>query len=116
VGHTVTDFEVRKILGLSQLALEAEVHRRRVLGLLTSDRHLVLPRWQFIDGHVVDGLAEILVLMHHVMSDWTLASWLRTPGGDLHGRSPAELLLSGDSADRDLAIAAARRVSDRWKR
>jgi hypothetical protein len=97
VGPFVRSEGVQARLGISRQAVAAKAARRRLLRVFTSDGVALFPVWQFDDGSVVPGLAEIISLFpERVVDGWTLAGWLRTEDPEL-GAVPFEALAQGES-------------------
>lgn len=119
IGPVYRTDQVRALLGgVSRQALNDRVKRNTLLALKTRDGVTVYPAWQFADGQVLPGLAEVLkvfVADEHgeIVDSWTLASWLRTGLDELDGGSVADRLLSGDA---DAARQAAAHAAARWSR
>jgi hypothetical protein len=100
---------VRHVLarGDDPISRQAVAKRRDLLALRTGSGRVVYPIFQFIDGRPVEGLGEVLkALPDHVVSRWTVASWLLTPQRDLDGARPIDALADGSP---HVVVRAARR-------
>jgi hypothetical protein len=96
IGPFLRSDGVQARLGISRQAVAAKAARRRLLRVFTSDGVALFPTWQFHDGSVVPGLAEMISLFpERVVDGWTLAGWLRTEDPDL-GAVPIEALGQGE--------------------
>lgn len=119
IGPVYRTDQVRVLLGgVSRQALHDRVKRSTLLALKTRDGVTVYPAWQFTDGQVLPGLAEVLKVFAadehgEIVDGWTLASWLRTGLNELDGGSVADRLLAGDAA---AARQAAAHAAARWSR
>lgn len=96
--------------GVTRQAVSQRVKGGRLLALRTGSGRTVYPLWQFREGDVVTGLAEVLGVAGYEpdrpSTGWTLASWLVTDDPSLGG-SPRELLFAGRV---DPVLEAAREV------
>lgn len=119
IGPVFRTDQVRVLLGgVSRQALNDRVKRSTLFALKTRDGVTVYPAWQFTDGQVLPGLAEVLKVFAadehgEIVDGWTLASWLRTGLDELDGGSVADRLLAGDAA---AARQAAAHAAARWSR
>lgn len=119
IGPVYRTDQVRVLLGgVSRQALNDRVKRSTLFALKTRDGVTVYPAWQFTDGQVLPGLAEVLKVFAadehgEIVDGWTLASWLRTGLDELDGGSVADRLLAGDAA---AARQAAAHAAARWSR
>lgn len=119
IGPVYRTDQVRALLGgVSRQALNDRVKRSTLLALKTRDGVTVYPAWQFAEGQVLPGLAEVLKVFAadehgEIVDGWTLASWLRTGVDELGGGSVADRLLAGDAA---AARQAAAHAAARWSR
>jgi hypothetical protein len=111
VGPFIDSDGVMTLLGgVSKQAVSQRVRSGRLLALRTESGRLVYPLWQFPDGGLLDGLAEVLDAAGYdpqrKTTAWTLASWLCTEDAELGG-SPRALLAAGHV---DEVLQAARDV------
>lgn len=112
VGPFLRSEGVQARLGITRQAVAAKAARRRLLRTITSDGEHLYPLWQFDNGRVVTGLAEILALFpERAVDGWTVAGWLRTRDPDL-GKPPFDALLHGEFDQlREVARTAARSLA-----
>src|SRR5690554_6141659 len=62
-------------LGIPEL--QAMIERNELIGVHFADEKLYFPDWQFDDGGVVDGLAEVLLILSPALTaPETCAAWL----------------------------------------
>lgn len=81
--------------------------RWALLRLTTGSGRVVYPRFQFRNGSPLPGLAAVLEeLPEHLVSRWTVASWLVSHNQELHGEKPIEVLADG----RGAAVTASARA------
>ena len=96
VGPFTRSEGVQQRLGISRQAVAAKASRRRLLRVVTTDGDHLYPVWQFVDGSLIPGLAELLAMFPEDDVDgWTLAAWLRTPDRELD-EAPVDALLRGE--------------------
>jgi hypothetical protein len=98
---------VRQLLGRSGIPVsrQAVSKRRGLLALTTGSGAVVYPAFQFPGGSPVAGLAKVLdALPEHLVSRWTVASWLVSAEPDLNGERPIDVLAYGAS---ESVVAAA---------
>ncbi|MDP9397091.1 MAG: hypothetical protein M3P96_04380 [Actinomycetota bacterium] len=70
--------------------------RRGLLALTTGSGRVVYPRFQFRNRSPIPGLAAVLEeLPEHLVSRWTVASWLVSPNPELSGEKPVDVLADG---------------------
>jgi len=106
---------LRKWLGISRQALAARVAAGSLLACPTQEGQLVYPAWQFQpDGTTVAHLAEVIkILRPAAATPWTVATWLRTPGGEnVEGADAVTWLSNG--GDVTPILAEAREDAARW--
>ncbi len=88
---------------------QAVSKRKGLLSLTTGSGQVVFPAFQFRDRRPVPGMAKVLdELPDHVVSRWTLASWLVSPDVDLDGARPIDVLHDGSDGDIAAVVTAAR--------
>lgn len=105
VGPFVRSPGVEARLGITRQGVAARAARRRLLRVITADGVHLYPTWQFADGGLLPGLADVTCLFaEDAVDGWTLAGWLRTRDPEL-GEAPLERLQRGDVAG---VLAAAR--------
>ena len=96
VGPFTRSDGVQQRLGISRQAVAAKASRRRLLRVVTADGDHLYPVWQFADGGLIQGLAELLAMFPEADVDgWTLAGWLRTPDPELD-EPPIDALRRGE--------------------
>jgi hypothetical protein len=112
IGPFTRSDGVQRRLRISRQAVAAKAGRRRLLRVITADGDHLYPVWQFLEGQLVPGLAEVLSLFpERAVDGWTLAAWLRTPDPDL-GEPPIEALARGElDSVRPVARTAARALA-----
>lgn len=104
VGPFLRSEGVQARLGITRQAVAAKAARRRLLRTITTDGEHLYPVWQFVDGGMVEGLAEVLALFpERAVDGWTLAGWLRTADPDL-GEPPFDAVCRG-AIERVRAVA-----------
>jgi hypothetical protein len=99
---------VRRLLGSvgKPVSKQAVSKRRGLLALRTGSHRVVYPSFQFVDGHLIQGLDEVLeVLPEQLLSRWTVASWLVSDNPELNDERPITVLAEGHTAP---VVAAAR--------
>lgn len=90
---------------------EQAVHKRadqahKLLKVMTPDDVALYPSFQFdARGHLLPGLPAVIAAFAPVADRWTIARWLNAPSSRAGGRTPAELLRSGE-LPRVLSLAA----------
>lgn len=115
VGPFYDTTGLRKWLSLSRQALAARVEAGSLLACTTQDGSLVYPAWQFRpDGTTVPHLpALIKILRKSAATPWTVATWLRAPGGEAVNGMDAVSWLAGGGDPAPL-LAEARDDAARW--
>lgn len=115
VGPFYDTTGLRKWLSLSRQALAARVEAGSLLACTTQDGSLVYPAWQFRpDGKTVPHLpALIKILRKSAATPWTVAAWLRAPGGEAVDGMDAVSWLA-DGGDPEPLLAEARDDAARW--
>jgi hypothetical protein len=114
LGPLLDTKQVQLLLGVrTRQAVNDLVKRRRLLGLPTKGRRLLLPAFQFTTaGRPYPVLPDILETFEGaVVSPWTVASWFNTPQPLLKKKTPAEWLQLG--RDPGLLKEAARHSASR---
>ncbi len=100
---------VRQLLGRSgtPVSRQAVSKRRGLLALATGSGRVVYPAFQFSGGSPVARLSHVLdVLPEHLVSRWTVASWLVSAEPELEDERPIDVLAYGRS---EPVVGAARR-------
>lgn len=91
--------------------LDAMRARHEVLGVRTADEQWIHPTWQVSDAVVLPGLSAVLEAFAGHPA-WSVGLWLRTPREEFDGRTPHEVLTSGEETASVAALAA--EVAARW--
>lgn len=113
LGPLLAQDAVGDILGItSRQGVNDLCRRRRILGLPTKEGRLY-PAFQFKDGRALPGLPAILGLLLAEASEWSVASWLRTPQPEVEGRTPVEALTADTPSDLERVRVAAQRTAAR---
>ena len=95
---------------LAPVEVRALREARKVLALPTADGYWVFPTWQVVDGAVLPGVAEVMAAFEGAPV-WSVGLWMTTPDEQWHGRTPAEVLHSGDT---ETVVEAAADTAARW--
>jgi hypothetical protein len=96
-ARSYTTADVAQMLGgVSRQAVSARVAKGQLMSIEIS-RRSYFPSWQFVNGRPVTGLAEVITALTVDDGDVLAADALmRNPLPEEGGRSPAQLLASGD--------------------
>jgi hypothetical protein len=89
---------VRRLLGRGgrPISKQAVSKRKGLLALRTGSGRVVYPVFQFQAGGPFHHVAELLeALPEHLVSRWTLASWLVSPEPALGGERPIDVIAEG---------------------
>lgn len=86
--------EVCAILGLSREAILRKVGRKQILAL-PNDRHRVFPAFQFRDGGLLPGIAEVLSCLD-TASPFVALSFFLGRNSDWDGQCAVDLLRAGN--------------------
>jgi hypothetical protein len=88
--------DVREMLGgVSRQAVSQRVRNKRLLSMEISGKSW-FPDWQFVDGRLAAGLAEVVAALYEAGQDaYTADAVMRTPYPEEDGRTLAELLHVG---------------------
>ncbi|MEO0924251.1 MAG: hypothetical protein AAFY63_00090 [Cyanobacteria bacterium J06643_13] len=111
LARSITTPEVAKLIGCQAITT---VHDRRKAGTLLGLKDngvYKFPLWQFDpegDDGVIDRLPELLKTLQ--ISDFTKLNWLSKPLRAFEGRTPVEILKSGNEEDIEDLIVEARGV------
>ena len=111
LARSITTPEVAKLIGCQAITT---VHDRRKAGTLLGLKDngvYKFPLWQFDpegDNSILDGLPELLSALE--ISDFRKLNWLTKPLRAFEGRTPVEVLKSGDDKDIEDLIVEARGV------
>ena len=86
--------EVCKLLGISRETIRKKVDRKQLLAIPKGgDR--VFPAFQFKDGDVLPGIAEVLTALN-TTSPFVALSFLRSTNPDFDGKSAYQMLQDGN--------------------
>lgn len=101
--------------GLSRQAIHAQMRRRHLLGVHTTDGDLLYPSFQFTAaGDPLPHLREVLDILDPDAADaWGDALWLNAAVDRFGGRNAAQLLRQGDV---EPVISAATHDAGQWAR
>lgn len=97
--------EAAKLLGVSQVRVNAWVESQRCIGISIPDGGYRLPRWQF--EHHVWPMLQVMASALGVTDGWQVLAFLETPTLELDGQTPRSAIEQGVPAQRILATAAA---------
>lgn len=111
LGPFYTTEQLTELLGVPRAALLARVRRHSLLSVRTRDDEVFYPSFQFQEGRVVNGFAEVLRVTAGVVNEWTLASWLVAAQTTM-GMSVVDAL-KRNGADTEV-IDITRRAVERW--
>lgn len=103
VGPCYTAASLARTLGWTESDVAEAAASLRVLELSTSDDKVLYPAFQVHEGHLVEGINEVLqVLSTGTKGTWTWAQWLNTRVNDDTGEespSAIEQLRAGNLED-----------------
>lgn len=103
VGPCYTLTSIARVLGWTDADVTAAATTLDVLELVTDEGTLLYPAFQVREGHVVEGLGAVLmVLSTGTQSRWTWAQWMNTRLDDGDGGeepSAIEQLRAGHLAE-----------------
>ncbi|QAY80286.1 hypothetical protein [Sphingosinicella sp. BN140058] len=103
--------EVADLLGYkSKNAVYKAAAERRIFAVDDGGRHK-FPTCQFKDSAPLPGLREVLAAAPNTVG-WRILQYLLVPEEGLDGRRPIDLLRSGTSSDRNIAVRFAARLED----
>lgn len=95
-GGTLQAGEVATLLRVSRQAVGKRRKAGTLLGLLVGRRGFEYPACQFVDGAVVDGLAEVLSAFAEDVDPWMRLAFLVTGNHALGGEQPLDMLRRGE--------------------
>lgn len=113
LGVLLSEPEAAQRLGAASPQVVRDlVSRGELVGLCRGGQRL-FPAFQFSGNRPLPGLGRVLRTLRDggETSDWTLASWFRSPQAELAGRTPAEALASQHPADHGSVVLCARRTA-----
>ena len=94
IEHSYTLEEAAELLHMTPSEVEHLLEGAQLAGIV-DDGHWHLPHWQFENGHLIDGVAEIVQAFPGGM-EW-LTAWMTTPHPELDGDTPRDQALQGAS-------------------
>jgi hypothetical protein len=107
-GQSWKSAEVAEYLNISVQAVSKQRIAGKILGVSLGSSGYRFPSWQFVGGKTLPGLSKVLaVLDENLVPDWDKLRFLITGDYRLGGKTPIEILSSGDSLDSLLLAASA---------
>jgi excisionase family DNA binding protein len=104
LDDALTRSEAAERLGITPQAVSKRLAAGGLVALRRG-RERRFPAWQFQDGDVLPGLADVIVA--YPGSPLALTHWATTPSHDLDGATPAQALTRRDGLSRVLEAAGA---------
>jgi hypothetical protein len=104
-GGTLQPREVAALLRMSRQAVGKRRAAGTLLGVSLGRRGYEYPACQFVDGGVVEGLAEVLSAFDDDVDPWMRLAFLVTTNDALDGEMPLDVLRRGEV---DAVVRAAR--------
>jgi hypothetical protein len=104
-GGTLQPREVAALLRMSRQAVGKRRAAGTLLGVSLGRRGYEYPAGQFVDGGVVEGLAEVLSAFDDDVEAWMRLAFLVTANDALDGEMPLDVLRRGEV---DAVVRAAR--------
>lgn len=95
-GGTLQPKEVAALLRMSRQAVGKRRAAGTLLGVSVGRRGYEYPACQFVDGGVVEGLAEVLSALDDDIDPWMRLAFLVTANDALDGEQPLDLLRRGE--------------------
>lgn len=95
-GGTLQAGEVATLLRMSRQAVGKRRKAGTLLGVQVGRRGFEYPGCQFVDGGVVDGLAQVLSAFAEDVDPWMRLAFLVTANDALGGEPPLDLLRRGE--------------------
>lgn len=112
IGPCYTTASLARALSRPEAEVRADAKLLRLLALETDDGTTLYPAFQLHDGHIVDGLEEVLrILQTGVADPWTWAQWLNTAVSD---ENPPRIIDALRTGDIDLVVLRARQDAASW--
>lgn len=72
--------QVVELTGMNEAEIETAVNRHEMIGIRFNDGQLYFPAKQFRNGHVIDGVPQVLAVLTAAVNDLeTAAVWLTAP-------------------------------------
>ncbi len=107
---SVSSKEAAELLGVSEGRIRQLAAEKALYGFKWK-RGWRFPRFQFVDGHLLPGLAEVVQALPDNVSPVSFCSWMTQPSGNLYveeehrGLSPVEWLRRRFPVSRVIALA-----------
>ncbi len=106
---SISSKEAAVLLGVSEGRIRQMAAAKALYGFKWK-RGWRFPRFQFVEGHVLPGMAEVVVALPENVSPVSFCSWMTQPSGNLcveegRGLSPVEWLRRGLPVRRVAALA-----------
>lgn len=115
IGPCYTRASLARALGWTEPDVATAATSLAVLELLTEDGVLLYPACQVWDGHVVEGLAQVLqVLSTGTSGRWTWAQWLNTRLDDGDGGEEPSAIERLREVDVERVLLEARHNAWSW--
>lgn len=116
IGECYTAASLARVLEWTDAEVAAATTSGRLLALRTTDGLVIYPRFQLQEGHVVDGLEEVLALLRTgTESVWTWAQWLATPTRRSDGQEGPSHIEELASGNLDEVLLAALHDAAAWR-
>ncbi len=93
-GGCMSSEEVAKVLGIRRQSVDKRRVKGQLIGL-PAGRTYVYPAWQFVHGQTLPELEQVLKHLG-VQDPWMQTAWILNGNSRLEGRSPLEMLRSGN--------------------
>jgi len=97
-GGTLTSEQVAEVLGITRQAVDKRRASGQLLALTQGKRGYSYPGFQFEEGKTVKGLEEALKQLNG-LDPWMQLVFFGSPNDRLDGKTPIEVLRTGDSGD-----------------
>ena len=97
-GGTLTSEQVAEVLGITRQAVDKRRASNQLLALTQGKRGYSYPSFQFEEGKTVKGLEEALKQLNG-LDPWMQLVFFGSPNDRLDGKTPIEVLRTGDSGD-----------------
>lgn len=94
VAQTLSAVEVAGLTGKSRSQITRDLNGEKLYGLSVG-RHWRIPRWQFVEGAVLPGLAEVVPAIPQHLHPSVVEGFMTTPQDELDSRTPINYLMTG---------------------
>lgn len=106
----VGDDAVAAYLGVDRSRISQRVSARQIIFFLAPTGARCYPGWQFDDGRVLHGIAQVAETLRDALHPLVVDHWARTPNVDLLGpddeaMSPIRWLMTGGDVDTVVELA-----------